>query len=82
MRNQVYQNGFKFWFLMFMLIIYRACVSSMYQGHRSATEGILRSRSFRKAQMTMPTAIKKNSQCLQLIYQVVSFNWHSEKSMF
>ena len=43
----------------------------MFSRHRSAAEGVTRSRSLKKT-LNTPTAIKKNSHCLQLIYQVVS----------
>lgn len=44
----------------------------MFSRYRSAAEGVTRSRSLKKT-LNTPTAIKKNSHCLQLIYQVVSY---------
>ncbi|XP_048583145.1 unconventional myosin-XVIIIa-like isoform X2 [Nematostella vectensis] len=44
-------------------------VNSLFS-QRNTADSISRSRSFKRATMSPPTAIKKNSQCLQLIYQV------------
>ena len=49
----------------------RTYLNEMFSRHRSAAEGVTRSRSLKKT-LNTPTAIKKNSHCLQLIYQVVS----------
>ena len=49
----------------------RPHLNDLFSRHRSAAEGVTRSRSLKKP-LNTPTAIKKNSHCLQLIYQVVS----------
>ena len=54
-----------FWFPSF-----RSVIRNLFSSHRSASEGLVRTRSFKRAQPNL--TIKKNSLCLQLIYQVVS----------
>lgn len=44
-------------------------LKEMFSRHRSAADGVTRSRSLKKT-LNTSTAIKKNSHCLQLIYQV------------
>lgn len=54
-----------------VVLFSRSYLKDMFSRHRSAAEGVTRSRSLKKT-LNTPTAIKKNSHCLQLIYQVVS----------
>lgn len=59
-------------YVIFTCILYsRPYLKEIFCHHRSAADGLTRSRSLKKT-LNTPTAIKKNSQCLQLIYQVVS----------
>ncbi|XP_031549200.1 unconventional myosin-XVIIIa-like [Actinia tenebrosa] len=45
-------------------------IADLFSTSNTGESSISRSRSFKRTSMTPPTAIKKNSQCLQLIYQV------------
>lgn len=59
-------------YVIFTCILYsRPYLKEIFCHHRSAADGLTRSRSLKKT-LNTPTAIKKNSHCLQLIYQVVS----------
>lgn len=58
--------------LYFWILFHRSYLKEMFSRYRSAAEGVTRSRSLKKT-LNTPTAIKKNSHCLQLIYQVVSY---------
>lgn len=58
--------------------ITRPPIAELFSTSNTGESSISRSRSFKRTSMTPPTAIKKNSQCLQLIYQVVcSAFWDS-----
>ena len=60
-----------FCFFFIIILFHRSYLKEMFSRYRSAAEGVTRSRSLKKT-LNTPTAIKKNSHCLQLIYQVVS----------